>query len=84
MHFRWLINRRVYFERIDYSIIKWSENAFPSDLDVQEAILVSVLLVEVPDVVGGFDDLVSYFYEEALFLVHFAYFAADVFHKHEH
>ena len=82
MYFRWLINRRVYFERIDYSIIKWSENAFPPDLDVQEAIFVRVLLVKVADVVCSFDDLVSYFYEEALFLLHFSYFSANVFHKH--
>lgn len=78
------MNRRVYFERIDYSIIKWSENAFPSNLDVQEAIFVSVLLVELTDVIGCFDDLVSYLDEEAFFLVQFAYFAADVFHEHEY
>jgi len=79
-----MVNRRVYFERIDYSIIKWSENAFPADFDIQEAIFVSVLLVELSYVVGGFDHLVSDFDEEALFLVHLAYFTADVFHQHEH
>lgn len=61
-----LLEEFIYKSRKSISL---SENALLVDLHVQEAILVCVLLVQVAHVACRFDNLVSYLYVEALFLM---------------
>ena len=63
--------------------VNHSKYALSLEFDIHEAIFVNIFFKELPNVIGGFPQLIFYFYEETFALAHLQYFHADVLHEHE-